>query len=181
MNTHLVIRKAPDLSVVRGAALIVLGALAIAFPVVASITASLVVAWVLIVAGFTHFVFAWRAVNNWSAFGMGFVGLMYVLAGVFMLANPLWGVASIAIVLGFLLMVDGVTGVLMYFTVDDTSRWVLVSACITVVLAAIIASGWLSYSLWMIGTLAGVNLMVRGAFTLAAWIEDERVSHHRAS
>jgi uncharacterized membrane protein HdeD (DUF308 family) len=48
-------------------------------------------------------------------------------------------------------------------------------------LAAIIASGWRSRSLWMIGALVGINLVIRGVSSLATWIEGERLSDLRAS
>jgi uncharacterized membrane protein HdeD (DUF308 family) len=182
MNTRIAIPRALDLSAIRGAVLIVLGIVAIAFPVAASITTSYVVAWVLAVAGFTHLLFALQTDHNGSRVWTGFVGFAYVLAGGTMLANPLWGVASIAMVLGVVLMVEGVLSVLVYFIVERTSRWVLVNGLITMALAAVIASGWMSRSLWMIGTLAGVNLVIRGVSSLATWIEgDERLSHLRAS
>ena len=179
MNTQTVVARAPDLSAVRGVALIVLGLMAIAFPVVASIATTYVVGWVLILAGCTLLVLAWRAEKD-SLLWTGFVSAVYVLAGIVILANPLWGIASIALVLSIALMVDGVLSVLAYFTGEHASGWVLFSGCITIVLALVLASGWLSTSLWMIGTLVGVNLVMRGVFELAAWMERERLSHLRA-
>jgi uncharacterized membrane protein HdeD (DUF308 family) len=165
----------------RGVALIVLGITAIAFPVVASITAAYVVGWVLIVAGFTHLFLGWDAERDDSMVWAGFISLVYVLAGLAILANPLWGIATIALILGVTLAVDGILSVLMYFTAERTSRWVLVNGLVTVALALVIVSGWLSSSVWMIGTLVGINLLMAGVFELAAWVERERVDHFRVS
>jgi uncharacterized membrane protein HdeD (DUF308 family) len=181
MNTHTAVPRVLDLLAIRGVVLIVLGIVAIAFPVAASITASYVVAWVLAVVGFTHLLFALQTDHNGSRVWTGFVGFAYVLAGGTMLANPLWGVASIAMVVGVVLMVEGVLSVLAYFMVERTSGWVLFNGVITMALAAIIASGWRSRSLWMIGALVGINLVIRGVSSLATWIEGERLSDLRAS
>jgi uncharacterized membrane protein HdeD (DUF308 family) len=160
--------------------MIVLGLLAIAFPVAASITTTYVVAWVLIVGGLTHLLFAWRTEHMGSVLWTGFVGLVYVLVGAAILAHPLWGATSIALVLSVALMVEGLLAVIAFFTVDHTSKWVLFSGFATMVLATIVASGWVSNSLWLIGSLVGVNLLVKGASDLAAWIEGGRLSHLRA-
>jgi uncharacterized membrane protein HdeD (DUF308 family) len=74
-----------------------------------------------------------------------------------------------------------VLSVLAYFMVERTSGWVLFNGVITMALAAIIASGWRSRSLWMIGALVGINLVIRGVSSLATWIEGERLSDLRAS
>ena len=179
MDTHIAITRARDFSVVRGVALIALGIIAIAFPVVASITTSYVVAWVLILAGCAHLLGAWRTENG-SVLWAAFVSFIYVLAGIAIFANPLWGIASIALVLGVTLMVEGVLSVFAYFTGEGESGWVLFGGCITIVLAMVILSGWMSTSLWIVGTLVGINLVTRGVFGLAAWVDRERLIH-RAS
>jgi len=97
-----------------------------------------------------------------------------VLAGIAILGNPFWGIATIALVLGVTLAVEGCLSVIAYLTTEHQSSWMLVNGLITVVLATIIVSGWLSYSVWMIGTLVGINLVMAGVFELAASIERER-------
>ena len=172
MNTH------PSF---RGLALIALGITAIAFPVAASITATYVVGWVLIVAGFTHLVLRWRAERDGSMLWAAFVSVAYVVAGIGIVANPLWGAATIALVLGATLAVEGVISVVMYFTAERASRWVLVHGLLTVALAIIIVSGWLSYSVLIIGTLLGINVLMAGVFELAASIEPEGIDRFRVS
>jgi uncharacterized membrane protein HdeD (DUF308 family) len=165
----------------RAVALIVLGITAIAFPVVASITATYVVGWVLIVAGLTHLFLGWRAEPDDSMLWAGFISLAYVLAGIAILGNPFWGIATIALVLGVTLAVEGCLSVIAYLTTEHQSSWMLVNGLITVVLATIIVSGWLSYSVWMIGTLVGINLVMAGVFELAGLIERERADQFRVS
>src|SRR5262245_6623473 len=173
MRTNIATTGAFDPSAVRGVALTVLGIIAIAFPVAASVTTTYIVAWVLIVAGFTHLLFGSRGGSMVWAW---FVGLAYVLAGIAILANPLWGLATIALVLGVALLFEGALSVIAYFAMDNVSKWVLVSGCLTIVLALFIAGTWTAQSLWMIGALVGVNLVVRGATSIAAWLGEERQS-----
>ena len=47
--------------------------------------------------------------------------------------------------------------------------------------AVIIVSGWLSYSVSIIGTLLGINILMAGVFELAVWIDRERIDHFRVS
>ena len=172
MNTH------PSF---RGLALIALGITAIAFPVAASITATYIVGWVLIVAGFMHLVLRWRAERDGSMLWAGLISFVYVVAGIGIVANPLWGVATIALVLGVTLAVEGILSVVMYFTAERASKWVLVHGLLTVAVAVIIVSGWLSYSVSIIGTLLGINILMAGVFELAVWIDRERIDHFRVS
>jgi uncharacterized membrane protein HdeD (DUF308 family) len=179
MDTHLTVPKTLDSSAVRGVALMVLGITAIAFPFAASITAAYIVGWVLIVASVTHFVLAWttrRESWQWTALA----GVLYGLAGMGVLRNPWWGAISMAIALGVVLLLGGVLSVIVYFIVEHTSKWVLFNGVVFLALAIVIASGGMANSLWLIGTLAGINLLVRGTAGLAAWIDDDRLSHRRA-
>ena len=66
MNTNTGIPGAWDRSAFGGVALIVLGLMAIIFPVAASITTTYVVGWVLIAAAFTHLLLGWRGDNAGS-------------------------------------------------------------------------------------------------------------------
>ncbi len=76
---------------------------------------------------------------------------------------------------------EGILSVLAYFTAEGTSRWALVNGLVTVALALVIVSGWLSSSVWMIGMLVGINLLMAGVFELAASVERERANHLRVS
>jgi uncharacterized membrane protein HdeD (DUF308 family) len=166
----------------RGVALIVLGITAIAFPAVASFAAAYIVGWVLIVAGFTRLFLGWRAESDdESTIWAGFISLAYVVAGVAILANPLWAITTTAVVLGATLAVQGILSVLVYFTAEHASRWVLVNGLVTVALAIVIVGGWLGYSVWIIWTLVGVNLFMAGVFELAAWSERVRADQFRVS
>jgi uncharacterized membrane protein HdeD (DUF308 family) len=165
----------------RGVALIAIGITAIVFPVAASITTTYVIGWVLIVAGFTHLFLGWGVERDDSMLWAGFISLAYVLAGVAILANPVWGTATIALVLCLALAVEGMLSVIAYFTAEGASKWTLANGLLTVALATIIVSGWLSYSLWLIGMVVGINLVMAGVFELAASMERERTGHSRVS
>jgi uncharacterized membrane protein HdeD (DUF308 family) len=114
-----------------------------------------------------------RTARQQSTLWTGLIGVIYLLAGAALFGNPLWGVATIAIVLGVVLLIEGVLSLTVYFTADQASRWVLFNGAVTIVLAAMMTSGWRSSSLWMIGMFAGMNLLVRGIAALAIWSEGE--------
>jgi len=179
MNTNTEIPGGWDRSAFGGVALIVLGLMAIIFPVAASITTTYVVGWVLIAAAFTHLLLGWRGDNAGSMLWTGLISVAYVSAGIAMLVNPLWGIATIALIVGATLGINGMLSVAAYFMGERVSRWVLINGVISMALAVILVSGWLSYSVSIIGTLVGVNLLMAGVFDFAASIEREGANHFR--
>jgi uncharacterized membrane protein HdeD (DUF308 family) len=85
-----------------------------------------------------------------------------------LLTHPGVGVASLTLVLGIVFFAEGVADVILYFSVPkvDGSGWVLWDGIITLVLGVMIWTGWPSTSVWLIGTLVGISLIMTGTTRL---------------
>ena len=159
-----VMRQASTWSVLWGVLLIVLGAVAIASPMIAAVAVNVVVAWLLVVAGIAHLAVAFHTRAAGSAVWRTLVGLAYVAFGVYLVVHPVIGVASLTLLLGSLFLVEGILDVALYFQLRavGAAGWFLLDGIVTLLLGLLIYLQWPSSSAWAIGTLVGASLIISG-------------------
>lgn len=152
-------------SILWGALLIVLGVMAIGAPFLAAVAVTAVIAWLIIVAGVVHIVLAFHAQGAGSGVWRALVGLAYLGFGGYMLFHPVVGVASLTLVLASLFVIEGVLNLMLYARTRALrgSSLMLIDAIVTLLLGAMIYLQWPSSSVWAIGILVGVSLMISGA------------------
>lgn len=92
------------------------------------------------------------------------LAVLYGLAGFFLLANPIAGVAYLTLLLGAFLLVEGIIEIVLYFHIRKVAHagWVLFDGIITLLLGFFIWAHWPSSSAWVIGTLVGISLTFSG-------------------
>jgi uncharacterized membrane protein HdeD (DUF308 family) len=153
------------LSILWGALLILLGIMAIGAPFLAAVTVSAVISWLILFAGVVHILLAFHAHGAGSAIWRVLVGLAYLVFGAYMIVHPVLSVASLTLALAGLFVIEGILNVGLYFKMRPLhgSSWVLIDGIITLLLGGMIYMQWPSSSLWAIGTLVGVSLMISGA------------------
>ncbi|BAY59507.1 hypothetical protein NIES2135_63840 (plasmid) [Leptolyngbya boryana NIES-2135] len=149
--------------------MIVLGMIAIAFPFFATVASTLVFGWVFIIAGIAQIVYAFQSKGVGQVVWKLILGLLYLVAGIFVLANPLEGVLAFTLVLGITIFVQGIIQVSMAFQTRRISPnwgWMLVSGIIGIILGIYIWSNVPASATWLLGTLIGVNLLFDGVWML---------------
>src|ERR1700727_468542 len=84
--------------------------------------------------------------------------------GVYLIARPAVGVASLTLVLASLFLVEGILNIVLFFRARSLrgSSWVLIDGIITLLLGLMIYAQWPSSSAWAIGTLVGVSMIISG-------------------
>ncbi len=159
-----IVRKASNWSILWGVLLIVLGVMAVGSPMIAAVAVNVVVAWLVVLAGVAHLALAFHARGAGSVIWRTLVGLAYVAFGVYLVAHPLIGVASLTLVLGSLFLVEGVLDIALFFQLRAIARagWFLLDGIVTLLLGLMIYLQWPSSSAWAIGTLVGVSLIISG-------------------
>jgi uncharacterized membrane protein HdeD (DUF308 family) len=157
------IRKAGRWLTAMGIVFVVLGMLAIIEPAVAGLAVAIFVGWVLIFGGVAH------AVGAVGGGGIGrivwqlIIAVIYVVGGMYFLTHPLLGLGTLTLFLAAILLAEAVVEIIAYFANrDDGGSWRLVNAIVTLLLGGMIWRHWPSSSIWAIGTLVGVNLMITG-------------------
>jgi uncharacterized membrane protein HdeD (DUF308 family) len=157
-------RHGSTLSILWGALLIVLGFMAVGAPFLAAVAVSALISWLIIVAGIVHIVLAFHTHGAGSMIWRLLVGLAYLAFGGYMLFHPVLSVTSLTLVLAGLFVIEGVLNVILYARMRPLhgSAWILIDGIITLILGLMIYLQWPSSSIWAIGTLVGVSLMISG-------------------
>ena len=163
-----VVQRASTLSIVWGVSLIVLGVLAIGSPMAAAVAVNVVISWLLVLAGVVHLAVAFHLREAGRVIWRGLVGLAYIFFGVYLIAHPAIGVASLTLVLASLFLVEGIFDIALFFQVRSVhgSAWILLDGIITLLLGLMIYVQWPSSSAWAIGTLVGVSMIISGVTRL---------------
>lgn len=158
------IKQASKWGIVWGVLLIVLGMLAIAEPLVAAIALATFIAWLLIFVGVVHIVVAFQAHSGTSLGWKLLVGVSYLFIGGYLLLRPVVGVATLTLMLAFLFMFEGVLDSMLWWKLrrTDGAFWILVDSIVTLILGGMIYVHWPSSSVWAIGTLVGISLIISG-------------------
>jgi uncharacterized membrane protein HdeD (DUF308 family) len=159
-----VVRSASTLSTLWGVSLIILGMLAVGSPLIAAVAVNVVIAWLIVLAGVVHLTVAFHTREAGSVFWRLLVGLAYVFFGVYLIARPVVGVASLTLVLASLFLVEGILNIVLFFQIRSLrgSSWVLIDGIITLLLGLMIYTQWPSSSAWAIGTIVGVSMIISG-------------------
>jgi uncharacterized membrane protein HdeD (DUF308 family) len=162
------LRQASGWSVVWAVLLIIFGIVAIGSPFLAAMAVNALIAWLIILAGVVHLVMAFHAHGGGSAIWKVLVGLAYMAFGGYLLIHPLLGVASLTLLLASLFFIEGVLDIVLYAKIHPArgAGWVLFDGLVTLLLALFIGFHWPSSSVWAIGTLVGVSLIMSGVTRL---------------
>lgn len=158
------VKQGSKWGIVWGVLLVVLGMLAIAEPFLAAIALATFIAWLLIFVGIVHVVLAFHAHTGTSLGWKLLIGLAYIFIGGYLLFRPVVGVATLTLMLAFLFLVEGVLDFMLWWKSRsaDGAFWILVDSLITLVLGGMIYVGWPSSSVWAIGTLVGISMIISG-------------------
>jgi len=167
MNAHTTVGaagKTSGWSMFWGIVMFFCGALAIIMPLATSIGVVIILAWLILFAGISHLVFAFHGHGIGAVLWQVLLAIVYGVAGIYLLMNPLLGVLSLTLVVAVFLLFEGILELAFYFRIRRIRHagWVLFDGIITLILGALIWSQWPSSSLWLIGTLVGVSLIFSG-------------------
>jgi uncharacterized membrane protein HdeD (DUF308 family) len=137
---------------------------AIGSPFLAAVAVNVVVAWLIVMAGVVHVMIAFHSHGAGSVIWKLLVGLAYLFFGSYLIVHPVLGVASLTLVLACLFLVEGILDIVLFFRMRALrgSSWILLDGLITLLLGLLIYLQWPSSSLWAIGTLVGISMIISG-------------------
>jgi uncharacterized membrane protein HdeD (DUF308 family) len=149
--------------VLLGAALILVGFLALGSLWVASLATAVVIGALLVVGGVVEIVGAFWS-RGWSGFLLHLLsGVLSLVVGVLFLRAPVDALLALTLLLACLLTVAGVFKIVAALSYRfEAWGWPLVSGIIDLVLGAMIWLEWPASALWVIGLFVGISLVFRG-------------------
>lgn len=163
-NTLDTIRHHSGWFMLLGVAQILVGALAIGSPLVATLASAVFLGWLLMIAGCVQAVQAFEY-RVWQGFFLHLAGaLLYIGAGVLVVTRPAAGALTLTLILAIFFVIEGVSRVMLGLRVRGTpgSTGLLIGGVLGAVLGLLIWLEWPSSAVWAIGLLLGVNLVVNG-------------------
>ena len=153
-----------------GAVMIVLGLLALSFPLISTLAVELTIGILLAIAGIATLVHAFSD-KAWTGFiWQIFIGVVYLFGAAVFFLDPLGVTLALTIYLGVVFFVDGVFLIVMGIRARPTPRWgwFVLSGVASILLALYVFFGIpTGASLVLLGVLLGVNFVFVGATLLA--------------
>jgi uncharacterized membrane protein HdeD (DUF308 family) len=149
---------------VLGLALIILGAIAIAFPFVTTIAAKIFLGWVFLIGGIVQIFHAFST-QKWSEFLLTLlIGLVYLLAGAWLAFLPLAGILTLTAFLAAMFILQGAleAGMAVRMRPREGWAWMLLAGIIGIAVGVLIIAELPSSATWAIGLLVGINMISSG-------------------
>jgi uncharacterized membrane protein HdeD (DUF308 family) len=150
---------------IQGVLLVILGALAIAVPVVASVAIAAFVGWLLFFAGLFRAVSLVRSTHAPGYWSSLLLAILTAILGLVIALFPLQGAITLTMLLTAYFIVHGIASIAFAFSIKDhTGRWVLLllSGIVDLALAALVIAGWPSTSAFILGLYIGINMLFTG-------------------
>lgn len=182
MNTQsgLIPRSSPT-SLTWPIVLILIGVLALALPAVTSFAVARILAWVLFFDGIIQIFYAFKSQGIGRFIWKMLIAVLYILGGLYLLANPLVKVAALTLMLAIFFIIEGMIDLFTYLSnaMAGGSHWLLVHSIVTVLLGVMIWRRWPLSSLWAVGILAGISILMNGITRLMLALALRRHAQYR--
>jgi uncharacterized membrane protein HdeD (DUF308 family) len=158
------IRRARTWLIVAGALALILGVVAVAVPIIASVAITIFIGWVLVAAGAVAGV---HAISHRAVLG-GLDALLTLIAGLYLLIFPLSGTVTLTFILVAWLCASGVLSLIAAAQRRDAPDVTMTAlgGGLSIILGILIAANLPSSAGWAIGLLVGIDLVFWGARAL---------------
>jgi uncharacterized membrane protein HdeD (DUF308 family) len=154
------------LFLIQGLVMAVLGLLAIARPMIATLAVEIFAGWLFLISGIVGLAGVFTAWKTPGHLWMLVRALLAIIVGVLLLWRPLAGILTLTLLLAAFFAAQGMTQIIVSIqhraVLPSSWVWVLLSGIVDLVLAAIIIAGWPGTAAWVLGLLVGINLFMSG-------------------
>ena len=157
-------KKASGWSIALGILMIVAGLIAMVEPGVSGLFIALIVGWSAIFNGFAQIMYAFRTHGGTHVALEIILGIIYNIAGVYLIMHPVGSLLALTLLLACFLLVYGIFALVLAFRMRPHNGWgwVLFDGIITILLGALIWKHWPINSEWVVGTLFGISIFISG-------------------
>ena len=164
-----VIKKASAWVIIWGIVTFDCGILAIILPLTFSFGIALIIGCLVLVAAIAHLFFAFETRSVDAFLWQMLVSVLYGVAAICLLVNPLLSVLSLTLILAILLLLEGILELALYFVLRrfHHSVWVLIDGIGTLILGILMVRQWPPATPEIIGALIGISLMLSAVSRVA--------------
>jgi len=144
--------------------MVVAGILAICLPLATTTALGILLAWLLIAAGIGHLIAAFRFESFGSFVWELLVATAGIFAGIYLRTHPTIGPMALTFLLAVLFLVSGISEFALFFRIRAAphSGWILLNAAVDIIIGLVVLRNWPANSLWLLGVLVGIGLLVAG-------------------
>jgi uncharacterized membrane protein HdeD (DUF308 family) len=159
------------------------GVYSIFVPIVASISASVLVGWALLFAGIVQLAHMLRRERSWSwdvAWGL-LVSLLTIVAGAWIVISPLTGTITLTVVLVAWFWAVGVARLLAWWRIRHMrGSWTIgLNGAASLILGILIWAELPDSAAWAIGLLVGIDLVFAGSSLIMSAITGRQLARMR--
>jgi uncharacterized membrane protein HdeD (DUF308 family) len=158
------LRRGRKRLMIAGVLMLVLGAVAIVVPAVASVATAIFIGWILVIASAFDLANAVAVEHGGRRALRVVLAMLTFVAGFYLLVAPLDGVFTLTVVLVIWFMATGTARVIVGIAERGLPGWGLtvLSGAISIALGVLIAERLPSSAGWAIGLVVGVDLLFSG-------------------
>lgn len=150
----------------QGVVMIILGVLAVAAPVIATIAIDIYVGWLFLFSGVIGLIALFSSHHIPAFLWTLITAALSIALGILLIWKPVEGALSLTFLLTAFFLVEGVfqiaTSLVYRDSLPGTWGWMLASGVSDLLLVAIIVLGWPATGVWVLGLLVGINLFMSG-------------------
>ena len=160
-----------------GIFMVIIGTLALGSSVAVTLFSMIFLGWLMIIAGVVEAIHAfWK--KAWGGLFLHLLlGVLYVVVGFMVLANPGASAISLTLIMALFFILIGIYRIILAGMMRFPHwGWVLFNGIITFILGIIIWQQWPVSGLWVIGLFIGIDLIISGW----AWIMLSFAAHRAA-
>ncbi len=155
-------KKSRGLLITLGILNIIFGFIALGSPLIAGATVTIFIGIMLTLSGVFELIFAFSK-DGWKAGLFTFLaGILSILCGGFIMANPAAALLTITLILGIYFAISGITQIVVSFKAQSGRGMMLFSGVVSLVLGIMIWRQWPVSGVWAVGVLVGVKILFTG-------------------
>ena len=157
------VNRASEWLIASAAVVFVCGVLAIVLPLTFSVGIAALLGWLFVLAAAAHVVFGIHFEATHWGWHAAIAGL-YVLAAINLLVNPLLGLVLLVLVVGVVLIAEGVIEIFLFFMLRAYRRaiWMLFDGVLTLVLGIVACAHWPPDSPELVQYVVGLSFIASG-------------------
>lgn len=167
-------------TVALGVVFIVLAALAFGHLVATTLASVIFIGSLMTIGGVIHIIHAFQ-LTIWKGFiYWALAGVLYTVAGVVALTNPVFAAAMLTLLFAGLLIISGLLriGLGIHLRRHSGWGWIVASGVVTGLAGLIFATGWPSNTLWLLGMIIAIDLVFQGS-SLIGFGFSVKPNHHQ--
>ena len=158
------VKKGAGVFVLFGVLTVILGFLAMGAPMMTGLVVTITIGVIMIVSGVGQIFHGSKVFEGGSRAVAILVGILAIIAGGVILARPMFGLATLTLMIAGYFIADGILQVVAGFQSKPQKGWgwLVFSGLVSAVLGIMIWRQWPVSGVWAVGILVGIRIFMAG-------------------